>query len=62
MPAISIITPTFNRREALLRAVASVRAQGFQHYEHIIVDDGSTDGTADELSMLQDSRLRYVAL
>ncbi|MBU2146147.1 MAG: glycosyltransferase [Alphaproteobacteria bacterium] len=62
IPAISIITPTFNRREALLRAVASVRAQGFQHYEHIIVDDGSTDGTADELSMLQDSRLRYVAL
>lgn len=60
LPAISIITPTYNRRETLLRAIASVRAQTFDDYEHIVVDDGSTDGTADIVADMQDSRLRYV--
>ena len=57
MPLFSVIIPTYNRRELLLRALASVRAQTFTDYEVIVVDDGSTDGTWEELQAL-DSRVR----
>ena len=48
----SVIVPTYNRRELLLGALASVRAQTFTDYEIIVVDDGSTDGTWEELQEL----------
>lgn len=54
MPLFSIITPTFNRRLLLARTLDSVLAQRFTDYEIIIVDDGSTDGTLDDLSKLTD--------
>lgn len=57
---ISVVIPTFNRAHVLLRAVESVRAQTFQDWELIVVDDGSTDGTADRLRALGEPRLRYV--
>ncbi len=49
MPLISVIVPTFNRWPVLSRALDSVRAQRFRDFELIVVDDGSTDGTAEEL-------------
>lgn len=45
----SIIIPTWNRRDRLARALQSVLAQTYKHYEIIVVDDGSTDGTAEML-------------
>ena len=44
-PFFTIITPTYNRASFLEEMIASVAAQTFQDYEHIIVDDGSTDGS-----------------
>jgi len=41
----SIITPVLNRRILVGRAVRSVLEQSFKNYEHILVDNGSTDGT-----------------
>ena len=40
-----MVIPTFNRRELLLRALASVFAQTHPAQQVIVVDDGSTDGT-----------------
>jgi glycosyltransferase involved in cell wall biosynthesis len=44
--AVSVIIPTYNRRETLERALQSVYAQVYSDYEIILVDDASTDGTA----------------
>jgi glycosyltransferase involved in cell wall biosynthesis len=49
-PAISIITPSYNRAGMIVQAVESVLAQGFAAFEHIIVDGGSTDETLDILT------------
>jgi len=50
MPLFSVVIPTFNRRERLLRAVSSVLAQVFKDFELIVVDDGSSDGTMEALA------------
>jgi glycosyltransferase involved in cell wall biosynthesis len=49
-PEITVIIPTHNRRAMLREALASVIAQRAASFEVIVVDDGSTDGTWDDLS------------
>jgi glycosyltransferase involved in cell wall biosynthesis len=49
MLKVSVIIPTYNRLPMLKEAVDSVLAQNFEDFELIVVDDGSTDGTADEI-------------
>jgi glycosyltransferase involved in cell wall biosynthesis len=45
VPAISVITIVKNNEELLPRAIDSVLVQSFTDFEHIIVNDGSTDST-----------------
>ena len=49
MPKVSVIIPTYNRLPMLKEAVDSVLAQDFEDFELIVVDDGSTDGTSEEI-------------
>jgi glycosyltransferase involved in cell wall biosynthesis len=51
-PDVSVIIPTYNRRAMLLEAIDSVQAQSIREFELIIVDDGSTDGSAEHLKGL----------
>lgn len=56
IPAISVIVPTYERRDLTLRAARSVLGQTRQDFELIVVDGDSRDGTADALRGL-DPRL-----
>lgn len=59
-PTVSVIISTFNRSASLAEAVRSVWAQSFSDYELIVIDDGSSDNTADVVCKLQAERpLRY---
>ena len=59
---ISIITPTKNRCALLRETVQSVLNQTYPHWEHIIVDDESTDNTAEIFEEVQrnDPRIRFM--
>lgn len=46
---VSVIMPTKNRRDIIHHAIRSVLAQSYKNFELIIVDDGSTDGTTDDI-------------
>ena len=55
---ISVVMATYNRADTLARAVESVLRQGHTDWELVIVDDGSTDATAQVLQGLSDPRIR----
>ena len=59
-PLVSVIVPTFDRRESVIRAAQSVLAQDYRTTEVLVVDDGSSDGTAERLEGLGDPRLRVI--
>ncbi len=48
-PFFSVVIPTFNRSQTMLRALNSLIAQTETEWEAIIIDDGSTDNTFDLL-------------
>lgn len=52
-PIISLITPVFNREQSLSRCIRSVLSQSYEHYEHIIVDDGSSDSSREVVKEYQ---------
>ncbi len=56
---ISVIIPTYNRRNTLSRAVESVLNQIYKPIEIIVVDDGSTDGTKEMFSEMY-PLVRYI--
>lgn len=55
---ISVVMPTYNQAAFLKRAIDSILAQTVQDFELIVVDDGSTDNTAEILTEYDDPRMQ----
>jgi Glycosyl transferase family 2 len=61
-PLISVLVPVFNGMPYLPETIESIRAQTFENFELIALDDGSTDASAEYLSTVADGRLRVERL
>jgi glycosyltransferase involved in cell wall biosynthesis len=59
----SIITVTYNSRAFLVETIQSVLSQGFEDFEYIVIDGGSSDGTKDIIRSFAaaDSRIRWIS-
>ena len=55
---VSVIIPTYNREALVCRAIQSVLNQSYQNFEIIVVDDGSTDNSANIVRAINDDRIR----
>lgn len=62
MPEVSVIIPVYNAKAYLRQCVASVQGQSFTDLEILLVDDGSTDGSAALCDTLagEDARIRVI--
>ncbi len=60
-PLISIIIPTYNRAHLIGETLDSILVQTYLNWECIVVDDGSTDNTADVMRdyIKKDNRFQY---
>lgn len=63
-PEISVITTVINCEKYIEESIKSISNQTFTDFEHIIVDDGSTDGTAEIISRFakKDKRIKFIEL
>lgn len=58
-PKVSVVIPTYNRADKVRKSIESVLAQTFRDIEVIVVDDGSSDETAQTLQDAFGDRIRY---
>ncbi len=59
LPPVSVIIPTYNRKDMLLDTLNSLAQQTYPNFEVIIVDDGSADGTQEIAEEVFPFTLRY---
>lgn len=57
---ISVIIPLYNKEKMISVTIASVLSQVYTDFELIIVNDGSTDNSIDEINKFKDRRIKVV--
>jgi len=60
-PKVSVLMPVFNGEAYLREAITSILRQTFSDFELLILNDGSTDTSAEIVSSFTDGRIRYMA-
>jgi glycosyltransferase involved in cell wall biosynthesis len=60
MPCVSVVIPLYNKEPYIKRAIDSVLAQTVNNFELIVVDDGSTDMSANVVKSISDKRIRLI--
>lgn len=60
MKLISVIVPVYNLEQYIVDTIESVLAQTYQHFELIVVDDGSTDRTAEICESFNEPQLKLI--
>lgn len=59
-PSVTVALITYNHEKYISEAIESILGQSLGDLEVIVVDDGSTDGTAEIIGKFQDERIIYV--
>ncbi|MFM7374407.1 MAG: glycosyltransferase family 2 protein, partial [Chthoniobacterales bacterium] len=59
-PAVTVLMPAFNAGRFIAASIRSVLAQDFEDFELLVIDDGSTDGTAAVIENFRDKRIRLL--
>ena len=54
---ISVIIPLYNKETTIEQSIRSLLTQSFSDFELIVVDDGSTDGSAEKIRGITDERM-----
>ena len=60
IPPLTVALLTYNRLHYLEQSIAAVLGQSYENFELLVLDNGSSDGTAEFILSLQDPRIRYV--
>lgn len=59
-PRVTVLMPVYNGEPYLLEAMRSILGQSYADFEFLIIDDGSTDGSAAIVESCRDPRIRLV--
>lgn len=59
MPKVSVVMPAYNAEVYIRKAIDSILSQTFTDFEFIIIDDGSTDATAEIVQHYKDGRIKF---
>lgn len=60
VPRVTVLMPVYNAEHYLREAINSILAQSFKPFEFLIIDDGSTDRSAEIIRAYTDPRIRFV--
>jgi glycosyltransferase involved in cell wall biosynthesis len=61
-PLVSVVIPTYNHARYLGRALQSVLDQTYKNWEAIVIDNHSTDNTAELIASFADQRITYLKI
>lgn len=56
----SVVIPLYNKELSIKNTIESVLKQTFQDFEILVVNDGSTDNSAEIVEQIDDSRIRLI--
>lgn len=61
MPYLSIVIPLYNKEKEIRDTLQAIFSQSFSDYEVLIINDGSTDGSINEIKKFRDERIRIIS-
>lgn len=59
-PFISVVIPLYNKEKSIAQSLKSVLNQAYTHFEIVVVDDGSTDKSVEEVRSIGDGRIQLL--